>query len=157
MIRARSSFASLQTHQVAKTAAWIAALPFFSGYGLKPADLQKLLEAACANPRHQLLALLQDDTVVGLAWLVRRGAFDRSAYLRLLAVASDQQGKGLGRALMERAEAEHLKPEGLALLVTADNRPAREFYERLGYRHCGAIADYVRQGRRECMYFKPGR
>lgn len=53
-----------------------------------------------------------------------------------LAVAPDRQGGGLGRAMMDAAEA-WVAARGawkLQLLVRDDNRAARGFYERLGYR-----------------------
>ena len=53
-----------------------------------------------------------------------------------VAIAPELQGKGLGRAIMDAAEA-WLKQRGVwkaQLLVRADNAQASSFYEQLGYR-----------------------
>ena len=53
-----------------------------------------------------------------------------------VAAVTEQQGQGLGRAMMDAAEA-WLVARGIwkmQLLVRADNAKARGFYERLGYR-----------------------
>ncbi len=38
-------------------------------------------------------------------WLLERGAFNRSDYIQLIGVKPDARGRGVGRALMEFAEA----------------------------------------------------
>ncbi|MBV8168163.1 MAG: GNAT family acetyltransferase [Alphaproteobacteria bacterium] len=58
------------------------------------------------------------------------------AWVYYLAVAPDLQRGGLGRAMMDAAEAWAARRGvwKLQLLVRDDNQPARGFYERLGYR-----------------------
>jgi ribosomal protein S18 acetylase RimI-like enzyme len=70
---------------------------------------------------------------------VQRGAEyfsgDAEAYVGVLAVAEDAEGRGVGRVLMEGAEA-WARERGLrrlALEVFANNGGARAFYERLGF------------------------
>ena len=105
----------------------------------------------------ELTVALTDDGIVGFAWVVHRGAFDRSAYLRLIAVRADSHGRGVGRALMADVEAAVLGKAALMLLVTKDNAAARGFYERMGYQLIGTLPSYVQPGVDECIYFKPAR
>ncbi len=132
-------------------AAIIDAIPFFVGYPVAGASVARSLEETSDLVR---VAVDDHDVILGFAWLMARGAFGRSAYLRLLAVDPDAQGLGVGRALMRDLES-RTQGRGLMLLVTADNAPARRFYERLGYDHVGTLPSYVRPGRDECIYFKP--
>lgn len=48
-----------------------------------------------------------------------------------LYVLPDAQGRGIGRALLERVLALH--PDGIGLWVFESNRPARDFYARHGF------------------------
>lgn len=128
--------------------------PFFRDYGVDPDALGRGLTAALDAPRSAVFVAVDDMGVHGFAWFVRRGAFDRSGYLRLLAVRTDQQRGGVGRMLMERLEAEFLTPHGIALLVTDTNTAAQRFYDRLGYRRVGTLDGYVHRGLSEHIYFK---
>ena len=60
----------------------------------------------------------------------------RGAWVLDLFVHPDHQGRGLGRVLLQRAVA-GTKDAGHATLglVVSDGNPARELYERLGFRH----------------------
>jgi ribosomal protein S18 acetylase RimI-like enzyme len=79
-----------------------------------------------------------------------------AAYLRLLLVEPAHQGQGLGRALLEAAEARARRGANqMILLVTADNRRARRFYERAGYRHVGDLPALAVPGLDEALYHKP--
>lgn len=67
-------------------------------------------------------------------------------WINYLAVAPDLQGRGLGRAMLARAE-EMLRGVGCAkinLQVRTTNRRVISFYERLGFR----VDDVVGMGRR---------
>ncbi len=62
------------------------------------------------------------------------------ALLDNLHVRLEQQGRGLGKALMSRSGAwlqENYPQSGLYLWVFANNEPARRFYERLGGQMAG--------------------
>jgi GNAT superfamily N-acetyltransferase len=103
-----------------------------------------------------LLIAVEDGVVIGLAWLIRTRALDRSAYLRLLLVAEGQQSRGLGAALLARAERE-VRASGarhLVMLVTRANRRARTFYELHGYKRIGDLPGFVRPGITESLYLK---
>lgn len=109
--------------------------------------------------RDILLAALDGDAVVGLAWVIATRALDRAAYLRLLLVAETHQSHGVGAALLTRAEGEsrHARCRHLVLLVTKTNRGARSFYERHGYGHVGDLPGFVRPRIAESLYLKSWR
>jgi len=92
--------------------------------------------------------------IVGFA-IMRYG--DDEAHLDLLAVDPDHRQQGLGRHLVEWLEAPALVAgiTSVVLEVRESNRGARAFYERLGYRALGHVANYyqgreaaIRMGRR---------
>ena len=92
---------------------------------------------------------------VGFVWYVKRGAFDRSGYIKLIGVTQEQRGNSIGRALMEHAEAVLLADSPDVFLLVSDfNQDARKFYARLGYNQVGAIPDYVVPGITELIFQK---
>lgn len=57
-------------------------------------------------------------------------------------VSPDQQGRGIGRALIEAAEdAARLAGVDRLVLVTPPDQQARQFYERLGWTEDGTVTD----------------
>ena len=147
---------TLSTSDLPHIAQLIDTIPFYQDYGVTGQSIAQSLRAVLndhsCNP--SVLIAQRQDMVVGMAWIMEQGAFGRSHYLRLLAVDPNSKRQGIGRLLMQTAEAKHLHPHGLCLLVTQDNHDARRFYEALGYDHCGTLPDYVRSGRHECLYYK---
>lgn len=88
---------------------------------------------ACRDAHSTLLVAEAEDTVVGSVMVGEDG---HRGWVYYLAVLPARQGAGLGRALMDAAEA-WLRARGvwkLQLLVRAENRGVVEFYDRLGYR-----------------------
>ena len=73
---------------------------------------------------------------------------DESAHLNLLAVAADHRRQGLGRQLLEwlMATAVEAGIFRIDLELRAQNQPAREFYERMGFDALTVIPGYY-QGR----------
>jgi ribosomal protein S18 acetylase RimI-like enzyme len=68
---------------------------------------------------------------VGFVWYVRRGAFDRSGYIKLIGVTQERRGNSIGRALMEHAQAVLLADSPDVFLLVSDfNHDARKFYDR---------------------------
>ena len=106
--------------------------------------------------RDLLLVAMERAAVVGLAWVVLSRALDRSAYLRLLVVAEDQQSHGVGAALLADAErrARAAGSRHFVFLVTADNKRARAFYERHGYARIATLRGFVRAEIDETLYMK---
>ena len=83
-------------------------------------------------------------------WLARRGrepvgfvglrihAEDRMCEIYILAVAPDQQRRGIGRRLMQFAE-EHIRAVGMRMIMVetigdSGHAPARRAYESFGFR-----------------------
>ncbi len=91
---------------------------------------------------------------VGFVWCEEHGAFARSGYIPLIGVRQEMRGKGVGSALLARAEA-HLAFTGDVFLLVSDfNRAAQRFYERHGYTRVGTLADYIVPGVNEFIYRK---
>lgn len=136
-------------------AAIVGALELFESYGFTPETALRLLTRALDESWADLRVALDGDRVAGFAWFVPRGAFDRSGYLRLIAVDPAYQGQGVGQLLLGELERAHLQEGGIVLLASATNEAAHRFYERLGYRIVGTMPDYVRPGLDERVFFKP--
>ena len=91
----------------------------------------------------------------GFIWHVARGAFDRSGYIKLIGVRPEARRQGVGRALMEHAEAAlFARSADVFLLVSDFNHAGQAFYRRLGYEQIGAIPDYVVPGVAELVFRK---
>jgi len=146
---------ALEWDRIEGCAALIDRLPLFRPYGYSSEAARRNLEAALASGSADLLCVLdEEDAVAGFAWFVPRGAFDRSGYLRLIAIDDRWKGRGIGRLLIEELERRHLARGGIVLLAAADNLAAHRFYERLGYAHVGELPDYVKPGLHERIYYK---
>ncbi len=135
----------------------VASLPLYQSYGLSESGARKGLASGLDDERAVMLAAVDGADLLGVAWFVRRGCFDRSGYLKQIAVSDAAQGRGVGKKLLGELEHRHLAEGGIVLMVTSSNTGARGFYERLGYTRVGEIAGYVRQDKDECVYWKgPG-
>ena len=72
---------------------------------------------------------------------------DEESHLFLLAVASNSQRSGVGRALLEWLE-KSCRTAGIRNIrveLRATNRHARKFYEQSGFRFVGQVAGYYDQ------------
>ena len=93
--------------------------------------------------------------VTGFVWFRLDGTFHHSGYVRWIAVASETQGLGVGRRLMEYAERRIFKVGPNVFLTVSDfNEGAQAFYEKLGYTRLGPIPDYIVPGITEVLYRK---
>ena len=147
-----------RTEHIRPMAALMARSPLLRRYRVTERGAKASL-AEALRERDLVLAAVDGRTVVGLAWLIMTRALDRAAYLRLLLVSEDRQSRGLGAALLARAEREARasRCRHFVLLVTRTNRRARSFYERHGYAHVGDLAGFVRRGIAESLYLKSWR
>jgi ribosomal protein S18 acetylase RimI-like enzyme len=139
-------------------AALMTSAPLLRRYGVTARDARANLEEALRE-RDLVLAAVDGKGVLGFAWVITGRALDRAAYLRLLLVSAEHHSRGIGAALLARAERD-ARASGcrhLALLVTKTNRRARSFYERHGYAHVGDLAGFVRRGIAESLYLKSWR
>jgi ribosomal protein S18 acetylase RimI-like enzyme len=100
----------------------------------------------------------RDSSVVVARRQTRVAAFaimhfgDESAHLNLLAVAARHRRQGLGRQLMEWLTATAIEAGvfRIDLELRAQNRAAREFYERIGFDALNVIPGYY-QGREAAL------
>ncbi len=99
-------------------------------------------------------AVDQERRLLGFSWVLARGAFGRSAYLKLILVEPASAGRGVGRALIAELERRHLQRAGVVLLCAADNHPAQAFYRRLGYLQVGRLDGYVLPELDELVFYK---
>lgn len=85
-----------------------------------------------------------DKGLLGFAWLLPKGGFGRSPYLRLIAVAPSAQGGGVGARLLDEAEAHFAKSaRHLFLMVSDFNTRAQQFYTQRGYAMVGQVPAFV--------------
>jgi putative acetyltransferase len=71
--------------------------------------------------------------------------FETFAEVKRMYVRDDVRGRGIGRALLERIEAEARESgQGVLRLETGDRQiAAMQLYERAGFRSCEAFGDYA--------------
>src|SRR5438128_11527452 len=84
--------------------------------------------------------------LAGFAWVMPKGAFGRFPYLRLLAVASGQQGGGVGAKLLAETESRFRGSRQFLLMVSDFNEGAQRFYSRCGYAQVGSCPDFLIDG-----------
>lgn len=143
---------SLLPADIPDIARWVAATPLWQRYNVTAEAFAQRLRDGLANGATIFVAE-RAGAVLGFVWLVARGAFNRSAYIQLIGVHPDARASGVGRALMEFAEA-RAESHDVFLLVSDFNVDAQKFYARLGYRQVGKIDDYVVQGVSELIFWK---
>jgi GNAT superfamily N-acetyltransferase len=134
----------LEARDVPSCARFIAEAPLWKRYGYGADRCAADLTAALEGHKDVVICLELAAKPAGLAWVLPRGTFGRSPYLKLIAVATDQRGGGLGALLL--AAAEEIGAGELTLLVSDFNVDAQRFYLEHGYREVGALADFVLPG-----------
>ena len=133
----------------------IATAPLWQRYGVTVETAANRLTNAMKTDAIILVA--DDDTgrAIGLVWVVVRGAFDFSCYIRWLAVASTLRGGGIGEKLLLAAEERSQTISRDLFLLCADfNVDAQRFYERHGYTRVGTVENYVIPDAAEIIYRK---
>ena len=80
-------------------------------------------------PNAHIVVAEHQTTLIGFVTI------DLKGYLDQLVVSPDHWGSELGNVLVD--EAKRLAPDGITLLVNADNGRAIRFYERNGFVHAG--------------------
>jgi len=128
--------------------------PLWGHYGMTGKIAGQMLQAALTAGT-SILTARQDAQTVGFVWYMSNGAWGRSGYIRLIGVAPQFQGKGIGERLMAEAEARMGESVNDVFLLVSDfNTRAARFYQRLGYQQVGAIPDYVVSGITELIFHK---
>lgn len=142
-------------------AAIMAAEPLLQDYGMTPEKASARIERICADPESLLVVASAGAQggaqALGFAWVDRGGGFGVSPYLRLLAVAQDAQGRGVGKLLVAEMERQVMGAYGLFALCNSRNARALQFYQSLGYAVLGEIPGFVQAGQDEKILFKPGK
>lgn len=116
-----------------------------AGLHLYPDDeeQQRFDDMIDLNPDLCFSFLTEDNKIIGTIL----GGFDgRTATINRLAISPDQQGNGLGKALIKKLE-EKLQKRGIkkiAIMIHVKNTQVIPFYEKLGFKEM----DYVK------MYYK---
>jgi ribosomal protein S18 acetylase RimI-like enzyme len=124
-------------------------------YGWTPEAAARAFAAAAGRRAAVYVHDQPGEGIGGFVWLEPRGAFGRSAYLRLIGVRPDATGRGIGRILLRFAERRAARSAAdLFLLVSDFNRGAQRFYEREGYQRVGALTGYVLPDVTELIYRK---
>jgi ribosomal protein S18 acetylase RimI-like enzyme len=116
---------------------------------------RRSLRSFILNPRHVLIVADRGDHLAGYALVTFRSG---TALARLYSIAvSPETGRsGIGRALMQAAEAAAIENDCiiLRLEVRADNRAAIGLYQKLGYRQFGTYEDYYEDHGRALRFEK---
>jgi len=137
---------ALSAGDLATAAELVVAHSNFAPYHLTQPALERRFQQAL-QAGDSLWLVRVDGRATGVAWLVGEGAFARSPYLRLIAVASGAEGRGVGSSLMEVVEGAAFDVAAdLFLLVTSSNVAAQRFYQRRGFQAIGTLHDYVVPG-----------
>ena len=144
----------LREADVAALASDLARLPLLVRYRRDATRIARDLAEASARG-DGLLVEERDGRVRALAWFQRAGTLGVGGYLRLLAVAPEATGEGVGAALLLAFEAEVARESRHAFLLVSDfNDGAQRFYERHGYARVGPVAGLVLPDVSELVYWK---
>lgn len=93
------------------------------------------------SPRTIALSVRDETSGKALGGLTARIAYSRM-FIELLFVPEPLRGSGIGRQLMEQAEAVAREAGCLGVWLDTFSFQAPGFYKKLGYTEFGAIADY---------------
>jgi ribosomal protein S18 acetylase RimI-like enzyme len=99
---------------------------------------------------HLAVTAEQDGEVVGFAYYAPDTMTDRTWFLYWIAVDPSLQGRGVGRELLVRAEADIAGRRGRMLLIETSStpiyEPTRQFYLKNGYKITSVLPDYYCDG-----------
>ena len=99
---------------------------------------------------HRCFVWEEAGRVLGYVYHAPEEMTDRTWYLWLIAVATDQQGRGLGAKLLAFVENDIREIGGRLLVVetsdTAHYEPTRRFYLKHGYTAAATIPDFYADG-----------
>ena len=147
---------AMQPEEIPIVSRWLITLPLMQRYHLTEASAQRMFEQGFSRGEHLVVVDSGNATACGFAWVIPQGAFDRSAYLRLIGVRPDLASQGIGSQLLDEAEQFAFDARrDFFLLVSDFNIPAQNFYRRHGYRQIGAIPGYVLPDVSELIFWKP--
>lgn len=143
-------------NQIGPLSIWMSDLPLMKRYEQTENSLRNNLMEALHQKNLLLSAVTTDlDFPCGFAWIVPKGAFNRSPYLRLFGIHPKYTKRGIGTMLMFQVESKIKIDFGeLFLLVSDFNVEAQSFYIHMGYLKIGEIPNYVIHGVNELIFRK---
>lgn len=123
---------------------------------MQPADLDKVMQVELAAHSHPWTRSLMEKSLAGKheCWVIEAydgvvghaviSAAGGQSDLLTIAISPDQQGKGLGRNLLDHIEqrAEALGADTLFLEVRESNKSAIRLYESAGFNELGRRNNY---------------
>jgi GNAT superfamily N-acetyltransferase len=98
-------------------------------------------EATAGKAKHRWIAVTIRERGKIVAGLLGQTYFDWM-YVRLLWVADRRRGRGWGRSLIAKAEAEALRHGVRNVWLDSFTFQAPDFYKKLGYREFGRLKGY---------------
>ena len=121
----------------------------------KPMEIQALQEVlddyfAAREENHFAITREQDGRVVGFAYYAPAYMTERTWYLYWIAIAKDQQGRGVGGELL-RAVEDHVRSlQGRLLFIETSSlphyEPTRKFYLKHAYEITGVLKEFYADG-----------
>ena len=97
------------------------------------------------SPARCRCIVINKKVAAALYWMDVRKGEQRYAYIYAVAVAKSRRGKGLGRALLEDAQA-HLALRGYdGILLVPGSESLRSYYEKHGYVTCTHVHEFPAQ------------
>jgi ribosomal protein S18 acetylase RimI-like enzyme len=118
-------------------------------FRLRPAAAR----AAQSRPGNELFIAHHTRGPVGFILLNAHGLAS-APYIKSIAVAPQQQRKGIGTKLLQFAERKFRKRRFVYLCVSEFNGEARRLYERLGYAVVAELKDHAMEGHSELLMRK---
>jgi [ribosomal protein S18]-alanine N-acetyltransferase len=112
-----------------------------------------VLLPAALDPDYVVLVARRDGEPRGFVRIHPRGVAG-SPYVASVAVTEAERGRGVGRALLDAAQARSPRARYIFLCVSSFNPRARALYERHGYALVGELPDYVVDGASELLMAK---
>jgi [ribosomal protein S18]-alanine N-acetyltransferase len=108
---------------------------------------------ALSAPERELHVAAVEGGVAGYVLLNLTGPF--AGYIQSICVAPGLRSRGIGRRLVQHAEARVFADHPNIFICVSDfNAGARRFYERLGYAAVGELKDYLVRGHSEILLRK---
>jgi len=99
---------------------------------------------------HRSFVLMEGEQPLGFVYFAPVPMTEGTWSLYWIAVAKDQQGRGLGRQLLDFVENEVRDHDGRLLLIETSSteryEPTRAFYKKRGYSIAAHIPDYYADG-----------
>jgi GNAT superfamily N-acetyltransferase len=130
----------LRTEDAKTVAGKLAAISPWLALGYSAIQLEKYL--LTGDPSLHRYTVIVDNVIAGVVAV--RYPWLRGAYLELIGLFPEQQGRGLGTAILQWLEQE-TKPwaANLWVLVSSFNDSAKRFYFQQGFREIGSIEALV--------------